>query len=100
MVVLLAQGDMWTQLGIGGIFTMLILREVFGFLKSRNNGNNKESVLPVVVTREEFEAHKKSVQSKDTCTETVKRFDAAIGSLDKKVDAGFSDVKEMISNLL
>ena len=32
--------DVFTQLGVGGIFVILVLREVFGFLeKKRSNGN-------------------------------------------------------------
>lgn len=31
--------SVWTQLGVGGIFVILVLRMVFEFVKNRKNGN-------------------------------------------------------------
>jgi len=56
-----------TEIGVGGVFAIIVIREVLGFMKTRN-GNSYP-------TRREFEDHKKSVQYKDTCGEIVKRFE-------------------------
>ena len=80
-----------TQLGVGGIFAIVVLREVFNFLKNKN-GKNKCSGE---VSREEFERHKGAVQYKDTCDEIVKRLE---GRFDN-VDIQLGEVKTMIGEL-
>ena len=36
-----------TQIGIGGIFAIMILKEVFSFLRNRNGKNNKNGYNPL-----------------------------------------------------
>lgn len=47
--------DLLTQIGVGGLFSLMILREVFGFLKQRNgNGGakRKRSVTDLIKEKE------------------------------------------------
>ena len=71
-----------TEIGVGGAFAIIIIREVLGFMKTRN-GNSSP-------TRREFEEHKKSVQYKDTCEQIVKRLEdnhtEVINKLDKLLE--------------
>jgi len=80
-----------THIGIGGIFALMVIREVFGFIKSRKvesvNGN-------APVSKMEFEKHKGMVQYKDNCFEIVKRMD---GRFDN-VDSQLHEVKTLIKN--
>lgn len=61
------------QLGVGGILAILLLREVFGFLKNSRTKNNKGCV-----TINEFERHKDAVQYKDNCEQIVKRLEGIV----------------------
>lgn len=36
-----AMGETLTQIGVGGVFALLVIREVLSFLKSRKNGSTK-----------------------------------------------------------
>ena len=70
-----------THLGIGGIFALLVIREVFGFIKSRK------------------EVPTNGYQKSATCNEIVKRFDKNFESQDKrfdKVDVQLDEVKTLI----
>ena len=78
-----------TQIGVGGIFALMVIREVFGFIKSKKtNGAN------VPVSKMEFDKHKDVVQYKDNCIEIVKRMD---GRFDN-VDSQLHEVKDLIKN--
>jgi hypothetical protein len=49
--------DNLTQIGIGGIFALMVIREVLGFLKKKNpaSGDNGHSgTMPVSFWREQF----------------------------------------------
>lgn len=71
-----------TEIGVGGCFAILVIREAFSFAKNRN-GNG-------CIARGEFEEHKKSVQYKATCEAIVKRLEAnhheVIHKLDRLLD--------------
>ena len=107
MLSILCQSDSLTQVGVGGVLVILILKLVFEFVGKRQQktSSSNDVQLPNVVTRPEFENHKESVQYKDTCIETVKRFDTSITAqgkqlekLDSKIDKGFTEVKSLIRN--
>ena len=67
-----------TEIGVGGALAVIVMREVFGFVKTRK-GNS-------CIARGEFEEHKKSVQYKDTCEQIVKRFEANHKEVVAKLD--------------
>ena len=70
-----------TQIGIGGIFALMVIREVFAFIKSRK------------------EVPTNGYQKAATCNEIVKRFDKNFESQDKrfdKVDVQLDEVKTLI----
>ena len=94
--------DAWiTQVGVGGILLILMIREVLNAKNNRNgNGNEGNGV-----SRSEFNKHKDTVQYKDNCEEIVKRLDAAFDSqgkmfeiMEKRIIAHFDDVKKLIKN--
>jgi len=65
-----------TQLGIGGIFCIVVLREVFGFIsRTKNNGTKNNGSLKQAVTRDELDRKLSTVQYADNCQQIVKRFD-------------------------
>jgi hypothetical protein len=64
--------EVLTQVGVGGIFAIVVLKEVFGFLKSVKNKNGKNGDK---ITRREFDIHKTEVQYKDNCEQVVKRLE-------------------------
>lgn len=47
-------GDVWTQLGIGGVFALLAIREVLNFLAKRNckpgNPGNSAHAMKIIAT--------------------------------------------------
>ena len=65
------------EIGIGGIFALLVIREVLNYTKSRNGTSP--------ITNTVFEAHKKSVQYKDNCEEIVKRMDVRFDNIDSQL---------------
>ena len=82
----MTEGTEWlTQMGVGGIFAWLIIREVVTpFIKHYvQNGKNGPKNA---VTRQEFNEHKKTVQYKDNCEQIVKRFDGLIENQTKAFD--------------
>ncbi len=101
--------DNITELGVGGIFAILVLQIVFGFVKNRNTKVNGDAA----VTRREFEAHKRSVQYADNCGQIVKRIDGRFDDIEKRdedrmkyqehrfdvIDSGVADVKKMIKEI-
>jgi len=73
--------DSITQIGVGGIFALMVIREVFAFIKSRK------------------EVSTNGYQKAATCNEIVKRFDKNFESQDKrfdKVDVQLDEVKTLI----
>jgi hypothetical protein len=86
------------EIGAGGALAIVILREVFNFIKGQRNKNGG-------VTRAEFEKHKDSAQYKDNCEQIVKRMDAAFIAqekmfrlMEKRIEDHFMDVKKLIRN--
>ena len=70
-----------TQIGVGGIFALMVIREVFGFIKSKK------------------EVPTNGYQKAATCNEIVKRFDINFSNSDKrfdKVDKQLEEVKTLI----
>jgi hypothetical protein len=55
-----------TQVGVGGVIALLVIREVLNYLKGRNGTNDKNENIECV-RRKEFEDHKKAVRYTDTC---------------------------------
>ena len=85
--------DTLTQLGVGAVFVIIVLREVFSFLNGKKNNAADH------VTRAEFDHHKNGVQYKANCAEIVKRFDASFKTAEKrfdKVDAGMANIAKLI----
>ena len=39
----MTENTIWIQVGVGGLFALMVIREVFNFLKSRKNGRNGSS---------------------------------------------------------
>ena len=73
--------DPITQVGVGGIVALLVIREVFGFIKSKKDVSTN------------------GYQKAATCNEIVKRFDKNFESQDKrfdKVDLQLDEVKSLI----
>jgi len=76
--------DTLTQLGVGGIFALLIIREVLNFVKNKKVENAPNGYQKVA-----------------TCNEIVKRFDKSFDQQDKrfdKVDDQLDEVKVLIKN--
>lgn len=76
--------DHLTQVGVGGIFVLLVLREVFGFISGKNG--------KAPVARCEFDEHKKSVQYRDNCEQIVKRMDGQF----QDVKTDLHEIKQLI----
>ena len=72
------------EIGIGGIFAILVIKEVLSFVKNRN-GNTP-------ITNAAFEDHKKSVQYKDNCIEIQKAMLVRFDNIDRQL----SEVKELV----
>ena len=88
--------ELLTQLGVGGIFAIIVIREVFNFINGRKNNGKAPCV-----TRLELNRLKESVQYKDNCEQIVKRIDASFQAQDKrfdKIDDDFKEVKSLIRN--
>lgn len=90
-----------TEIGVGGLFSLFVIKEVLSFLKTQKANKNGSSGI----TRSEFEKHKDSVQYKDNCEQIVKRMDAAFESQEKmfkmmenRIIEHFNDVKKLIRN--
>ena len=84
------------EVGVGGAVALIIIREVFGFVRDYKNGKGGD-----MVTRHEFDEHKKSVQYKDNCEQIVKRLDEANRSHELRfnsIDKQFDEVKLLIKN--
>lgn len=79
--------ELITQLGVGGIFAILVVREIVPALKNNNAKKN-------CVTRNEFESHKKVVRYTDSCDQIVKRFDDRFD----KIDDDLKELKTLIRN--
>jgi hypothetical protein len=101
--------ELITQIGVGGIFAVVVIREVFTFMKSQKMRMNGESRL----SRKEFEEHKKSVQYKDNCEATHAAIAQRFSDMEKRdddnrkfvgqrfngVDQQLHEVKNMIGRL-
>ena len=74
-------GNSLTQMAAGGVFAIIIIREVFAYTKGKKaNGTN-------------------GFQKAATCVEIVKRFDMNFTSQDKrfdKIDIQLDEVKDLI----
>ena len=81
--------DPITQLGVGGVFAIVVVREVLNFVKNRNGKLSPGNY----VTKSEFEEHKKSVRYSETCEQIVKRLDGRFDSLDRQL----SDIRDRLS---
>jgi len=82
-----------TEIGVGGAVAVIIIREVFSFLKQKKNGE--------LISRDEFDRHRRSVQYKDNCEQIVKRLDEANKAQETRfnnVDKQFDEVKVLIKN--
>jgi len=101
--------DVITHLGVGGIFAILVIREVLNFIKPTRTVELKrdQNGNPVLcVSREEFETHKGHVQYKDNCVQIVRRIDENFqvrkADMDKrfdKVETCLGELKVMVGGL-
>jgi hypothetical protein len=89
--------DILVQLGVGGVFAILIIREVFGFVKSHKPKNTNGKTFHV--TRQEFEKHKDSVQYRDACGEIVKRIDGNFVALEKRDEERMANAKQRFDSI-
>jgi len=99
------------QLGVGGIFAIIVIKTVLEFVKDRRNNNPENS--NGFVSRKEFNQHRQSVQYRDNCEQIQRTINAkfdGMAKLDeeraqwqseqfKKIDGQFSEVKRMIGEL-
>jgi len=86
-----------TQVGVGGVLAILIIREVFTFVGSKK----ANSTYGQYVRRDEYEVHKGSVQSKDTCRMIIERLNERHEAQEKqfdRIDKQFEEVKTLIRN--
>ena len=77
------ESDLFTQIGVGGIFAILIIREVFGFLKTKGSNGDGQTVL----SHENKEAIKmliSRVQYKDSCDQIVKRIEGEFRNIERR----------------
>lgn len=84
-------GDLITQLGVGGVLAVVVIREVLNYLKTRN-GKSDNPGTANIVSRQEFDQHKKEVRYRDTC-------EAMHDGVEQRFDAIKSDLTE-IKNLI
>lgn len=87
--------DYITQIGVGGVFAIVVIKTVLDIVLSKRNDNKS------YVTLKELERLKNSVQYKDNCEQIVKRLDETNKMQEKrfdKVDAQFEEVKSLIRN--
>ena len=98
--------DAILQLGVGGIFAVLVIREVLSFLN--NKKSNSQDIIDVASLKDFFN----KVQFKDNCVEVIKRFDLQFQSVDEynkqrreymereftKIDKRFDGVEHLIKN--
>lgn len=73
--------ELLTQVGVGGILAILILREVFGFLKNKKNNPGTG-----VVSATDFREFQREVQYVSTCKQIVKRLDERFDTVCNKLD--------------
>lgn len=108
-----------TELGVGGIFAFMIIREVVppiikAFSSNNKNGNSSDNNGNGngYLKKTEFDKLAERVQYKDTCIEIVRRFDSynneqkermeeqknQITALSDKVENGFNALQKTIKN--
>jgi hypothetical protein len=105
--------DIVTHLGIGGVFSLLLIRQFIDLVKWWRSSEEVSGVSyqqrPMVngsyVTKNEFEKHKESVQYKDSCMGNVKFLVTKIDALNQRHEdhcanqgRQFAEVKELIRN--
>lgn len=102
-------GELITQIGMGGIFALLVIREVLTFVKGKSSRANGD----MAVSRSEFETHKKQVQTTNSCMQIVKRIDGRFDDIEKRdedrskyqdqrfnaIDVSINDLKGMVREL-
>lgn len=71
-----------TQIGMGGVLALLVIREVLTFIKNGKMSKQGNGV----VTQKEFAEHKKAAQYRDNCEQIVKRIDGRFDDLEKRDD--------------
>jgi len=101
--------DLVMQVGVGGVFALVVLKTVFDFVKSYKTRVNGDAA----VSRNEFETHKKSVRYKDRCDATHEAVGQRFDDLEKlqnerkehydqrfdRIDMGVRDLKIMVGKL-
>ena len=84
-----------THIGVGGIFALLVIKEVFEFIKNKKislNGNGP-------VTKTEFAEHKKVAQYKDNCMQVQRTIEQKFNGLTDLTNERFRTVNKGIENL-
>jgi len=104
-------GDLITHLGVGGIFAVLIIREVLPLLLRSSNGNGSSRS---VITRSECDMKMSDVQRTANCEQIVRRLDDRFNGLEKfhderqkvagerfdSIDSHLCDVKKEMRTLV
>jgi hypothetical protein len=75
--------ELITQVGVGVVGVVIILREVFSFMKSQKVGKANGD-LPV--PRKEFESHKQIAQTKDNCEALHEAISQRFEDMEKRDD--------------
>jgi hypothetical protein len=91
-----------THIGVGGIFAILVIREVLNFIKPTRTVEVKKDVngkAVLCVSRDEFETHKSHVQYKDNCVQIVKRIDENFLERKRDMDKRFDKVESCLGEL-
>lgn len=107
--------ELLTQIGVGGVIVILVLRDLLPLVISGTArpgyGNNN---VPKLVTRMEFDEHRKAVQYRDNCAEIVKRMEQGLAGLAEhmrqrkdmvdnnfmRMDRQFEEVKALINSYM
>lgn len=67
------------HLGIGGIFAIMLLREILPYLKTKNTVNGGSGQY---VTKHEIDTYFSKVQMKDVCAAEMKAFNVRFDSIE------------------
>lgn len=102
---MLAILDHISELGIGAIFAIMIIKELYPYFTNSKSKNGEQVKISNCITRPEFIKHQDLVQYKENCAQVQKTITTRFDGLErlthqrfKSVENGISDVKELIKN--
>ena len=71
-----------TQVGVGGVFLLMVFKMLLDYLKGRNNKNCDNDC----VTKGEFEKHREAVRYADTCDKVHEGIQRQFLSINQSLD--------------